>query len=1006
MTNTPADVLLNIHASALAGMRNIPRHFERWAALAADDYYPDADLSEERFRACLIGGDESLTALWSRHLTAWDFTENPQWAPSTSARTDERRISVYEKLRFGSDLRKALDETIPVAKVPGATVITRDFAPWYTPERAAARSLYWASYEQKLRAKGWSDAAIASLDEASRAVVERLTDPEQPAARQAKGLVVGYVQSGKTANFTGVAAKAIDAGYRLVIVLGGTLNLLRAQTQRRLDMELIGQENILRGADETDMDSLVGVDYIGDDADWPEFVQHGGRPSTLGACDIERLTTRDNDYKSLAQGIRALEFEKREPTRPLHDPANIHHAAARVLVVKKNKSVLTKLVKDLKQIHGLLGELPALIIDDESDQASVNTLDPKKWERGSTERTAINGLISQLLKLLPRAQYVGYTATPFANVFVDPGDDEDIFPSDFMISLPRPSGYMGVQDFHDLNSSVPIAERTYANSQEKTHVRGIYESTGDRLQEAMDAFVLSGALKLYRADHGVPEGPFRHHTMLAHESVRQDDHADLALRINSMWHQAGYSSTVGHERLAALWESDFAPVSKTHTPSLPAPAGYEELRPYVHASRQRISVGGQPVIVVNGDTDRYFDQLDLDFDRTPHVWKILVGGTKLSRGFTIEGLTITYYRRTTQQADTLMQMGRWFGFRPGYRDLVRLYIGREEPFGRSRTADLYEAYEAICRDEETFREQLAQYAVMLDGEPQITPAQVPPLVAQHLPWLKPSARNKMFNAELVEVRSPGRPIEPASYPLSSAALKRNTERWRPLLDTLSTTSRSFSNPPDGSSALTRTFEALTGAIPHQDLVNVLSQLEWERPRYFDPHLTYLRQLDGTLARVDDWLLVSPRLAAANRIEAGILGSVPLSLVRRKRQDGKTSFGRIASVEHRIAAQRLIDEAGTSPSIHPGHSAAVGRTTGVVLLYPVVEGETHSSVQAAARNGSADPSKVVMAFTLIPPTSAISADRRLVRFRAKDSRYGSEATIPVGLGLSAGSPSEV
>ncbi|MEU0388568.1 Z1 domain-containing protein [Streptomyces chartreusis] len=995
MSDTAANVLVEIHTYALAGMLNVPRHFARWAAVAADEDYPDADLSEELFRTFLVDGDEALRALWSRHLTAWDFAEDPQWALAIPARTDERRTAVYDRLRFGSDLRKALDAAVPVAKIPGPTVITRDFTPWYTPERAAARSFYWTSYEQKLRAKGWSDAAIASLDEASRAVVERLTDPEQPTARQAKGLVVGYVQSGKTANFTGVTAKAIDAGYRLVIVLGGTLNLLRGQTQRRLDMELIGQENILRGADITDLDSLVGVDYVGDDdADWDEFVQHGARPSVLGAFDIERLTTRDNDYKSLAQGIRALEFEKREPTRPLHDPANLHHAAARILVVKKNKSVLTKLVKDLKQIHGLLGELPALIIDDESDQASVNTLDPKKWEQGSTERTAINGLLSQLLKLLPRAQYVGYTATPFANVFVDPGDDEDIFPSDFLISLPRPSGYMGAQDFHDLDSAIPRHERTYANSQERAHIRDICESTGDRLQEAIDAFVLSGALKLYRADHGVDDGPFRHHTMLAHQSVRKDDHADLALRVNSMWHQAGYSSAAGHERLAALWSSDFAAVSDARASDLPAPASFAELRPYVNAARQRIGSGGQPVIVVNGDSDRYFDQLNLDFDRTPHVWKILVGGTKLSRGFTVEGLTITYYRRTTQQADTLMQMGRWFGFRPGYRDLVRLYIGREEPFGRNRYADLYEAYEAICRDEETFREQLAQYAVVVDGQPQITPMQVPPLVAQHLPWIRPSARNKMFNAELVEIRSPGRPIEPASYPENNAALKRNTERWRPLLDSLSAAPATFTNPPDDSTSLTRTFEALTGTISHSDLVSVLSKLEWERPGHFDPHLTYLSQLDGTLAKVDDWLLISPRLAATKRIEARVLGSLPLSLVRRTRQAGKTSFGRIASVEHRAAAQRLIDAARSLDEAHPGGSTGIGAKTGVALLYPVVEGDSQSDVQAVVRNGSADPSKIVMAFTLIPPASAVSADRRLVRFRARDSRHTNDATIPV------------
>ena len=109
--------------------------------------------------------------------------------------------------------------------------------------------------------------------------------------------------------------------------------------------------------------------------------------------------------------------------------------------MKKNKSVLTKLVKDLKQIHGLLGEIPVLIIDDESDQASVNTSDPKKWEQGRTERTAINELISELLTLLPRAQYVGYTATPFANVFVDPSDADDIFPRG-LHHLPSTPGWL------------------------------------------------------------------------------------------------------------------------------------------------------------------------------------------------------------------------------------------------------------------------------------------------------------------------------------------------------------------------------------------------------------------------------------------------------------------------------------------------------------------------------------------------------------------------------------
>ncbi|MGW1063501.1 Z1 domain-containing protein [Streptomyces aureus] len=972
MSATPATTLLEIHTSALAGMGSVPRHFARWAALAADEDHPDADLGEEVFHACLTGGDEALRTLWSRHLTAWDFAEAPQWAPDAAARTAERRTAVYDRLRVGSDLRKALDDAVPVAKIPGPTVITREFTPWYTPERSEARSFYWRAYERKLRAKGWPDAAVASLDEASRAVVERLSDPEQLAARQTKGLVVGYVQSGKTANFTGVTAKAVDAGYRLVIVLGGTLNLLRAQTQRRLDMELIGQENILRGADPTDVDSLIGVDYVGEDGDWPDFVSHGARPSTLGSFDVERLTTRDNDYKSLAQGIRALEFEKREPTRPLHDPANLHHTAARVLVVKKNKAVLTKLVKDLKQIHGLLGELPTLIIDDESDQASINTLDPKKWEQGRTERTAINGLLSQLLTLLPRAQYVGYTATPFANVFIDPGDDADIFPRDFLISLPRPHGYMGVQDFHDLDD-VDGGE----GEAERRHVRGIEDSAEDRLQEALDAFVLTGALKLYRADRGVPSDPFRHHTMLVHESVRMTEHAELSRRIESMWHDAAHVSTEGHSRLESLFEKDF----RTHADgSLPAPATYAELKRYVYDARQRINKGGTPVIVVNGASERDYSQPDLDFDRTPNVWKILVGGTKLSRGFTVEGLTITYYRRTTQQADTLMQMGRWFGFRPGYRDLVRLYIGREEQLGKGRnakTVDLYEAFEAICRDEELFRAELARYAPLVDGRPQVTPAQIPPLVAQHLPWVKPSARNKMFNAELVEVRSPGQIIEPTAHPNTGADLHHNTMLWRPLLDELRPERDVFTyhHPSNGRSY---TLSAFTHTLSHEQLMGILENLRWWNPAPFEPHLEYLRSLLRVPHLIDDWLLIAPQHTSSVRTLTGsIADSRPLALSHRQRRRVEI-FGNISDPKHRATALRI---AGALPRTEDEVTERhVSERRGSILLYPVIEDAPESTVI----DGRVDPGKVAMVFSLVPPAAANAAAQPLVRFRAIDS----------------------
>ncbi|MGW1756621.1 Z1 domain-containing protein [Streptomyces mirabilis] len=943
--------------------RRGPKHFAKLAFALADEP-ADTDVTGFHDRILAAAPGDDLLALWRRKLTAWDFEQSPTWS-ATAPRTPERRAEVYDKLAFDADLRKAFDAAVPVHTEPGPVTISREFQPWYTREQAANRSFYWTSYERLLRRKGWSDAAVSGLDEAAHAVVERLADPTRDDPYGARGLVVGYVQSGKTANFTGVTAKAIDAGYRLVIVLGGTLNLLRGQTQRRLDMELIGQENILGAADPNDPDALVDIDYQ-DDEDWPaKFVSFGARPSVLGAFDIERLTSRDRDYMALERGISALEFEKPDRTRPLYDPANLHAARARVMVVKKNKSVLEKLVKDLKKMGPILGEIPALIIDDESDQASVNTTDPKKWEDGKVTRTAINGQISKLLNLLPRAQYVGYTATPFANVFIDPGDEEDLFPRDFLISLPRPTGYMGVQDFHDLDT-VDDGE----GEAEKTHVRGIYDSTGDRLQEALDAFVLTGALKLYRAEHGVPSGPFRHHTMLVHESVRMAEHAALALRINTMWHNAAYTGPEGHTRLASLFDKDF----HTHVDgSLPTPTTYADLKPYVSQARRLINQGGSPVMVINGESERDYAQPDLDFDRTPNVWKILVGGTKLSRGFTVEGLTITYYRRTTQQADTLMQMGRWFGFRPGYRDLVRLYIGREEALGRARntkTVDLYEAFEAICRDEELFRAELARYAPLVDGHPQVTPAQIPPLVAQHLPWVKPSARNKMFNAELVEVRSPGSWVEPTAYPETPGELADNTECWEPVLAALG------QDPVRLSVGDDPTYEARVGTVTHETLTRVLCDLRWSIPSQFSPHLEFLLEAGRQSATIDDWLVITPLQTSAKRVEARLMGHGPFTLARRTRRRGSL-FGALSEPKHRAAALRIagaVETAGNAPV-----EQLVRPRRGALLLYPVVESEPR-----LASDGTVEPGDVVMAFSFVAPKSSVGTGRPLVRFRAIDS----------------------
>ncbi|MFJ2675216.1 Z1 domain-containing protein [Streptomyces sp. NPDC087525] len=969
----PSEMLrLTLHTSALAGMNSRPKNLLRALAYQVEEEGPDAQplATEADFRAVLNAAHstDQLVELWRKQLTQWDYAEDSPWT-MTEPRSDERRAAVLSLLSLSKETQKALNSLVPVPKVSGPVVISEDFTPWYTRQSQQGRSWYWPAYRHLLSEKGWSEAAVASLDSASDRVVERLADPTSETAYQSKGLVVGYVQSGKTANFTGVIAKAVDSGYRLVIVLGGTLNLLRAQTQRRLDMELVGRENILRGASEYESD-------YADDPAWAQgkFLAHGGLPSALGGFDIVRMTTRDNDYKSLLQGIVALEFEKQEPALSLHDPRNLHRSSARLMVVKKNKTVLAKLVKDLTKIKTPLAEIPVLIIDDESDEASVNTSNPNK---PNAERTAINEKISELLRLLPRAQYVGYTATPFANVFIDPSDTEDIFPKDFIISLPRPDGYMGVQDFHDLDSPIPRDERTVANSNEMAHVRDIKLSSEEddtALREAMDMFVLTAAMKLYREANGLGDRHFQHHTMLIHESVRTADHRELRMRVNQLWWSAGYTGPAGHARLRELFETDVAPVSRLHAEGFSVPASYDDLSPYVGVAAIRIGGDDRPIIVVNGDRD--IENGEADFDKRS-LWKIIIGGQKLARGFTVEGLTVTYYRRRTNNASTLMQMGRWFGFRNGYRDLVRLYLGREEAMG-TKDIDLHEAFEAICRDEESFREQLDQYSVLIDGKPQVTPAQVPPLVAQHLAWLKPTSTNKMYNTRLMKIHSPGRWEEPTAYPSEAPALRHNTGLWTPVLESLSATPSTLAYNVEDAGAHHH-FDALVGTLLPGEFISLLRSLRWDAPERFDPHLTYLEEINGSSpAKVDDWLVLAPQHASGTKRLSIGTSSRSFSWFSRQRRRGNV-FGAISEPRHRAAALRIAGALA-----HGGNEATeqyVTERRGVVSLYPVVEPEHRPDLEASGR---IVPDKVVLAFTFVAPASARGSDGKVVHFTTINS----------------------
>ncbi|BBX12138.1 hypothetical protein MNVM_12190 [Mycobacterium novum] len=946
---------------------------------------------------------QSSTALLrlSLALSDWDFASEPEWDSAcgtpTEPRTRERRQRVYELLDIPRAAKDRLDEIAPVATMRTAVISLR-WKPWYTKERQIASALYWPNYrDHLLKQPGWSGESVAALDNATNEVVQRLSDPSSDDSYQSKGLVVGYVQSGKTANFAGVIAKAIDAGYRLVIVMTGTIELLRSQTQRRLDRELVGRENLTRGL--ADPESAEEFDYA-DDPDWQarRFISHGDTFHQQGYPAIERLTFLNDDYQRLKQGLTRMNFPLVNRSKRFYEPENLMSADARLAIVKKNKSVLEKLAKDLKPLREKLADIPTLIIDDESDLASVNTRNPAK----TTERTAINKAICQLLNQLPRSQLVMYTATPFANFFVDPDDPDDVFPKNFIISLDKPRNYMGVADFHDIDWNTEDPKDDPATSNERAYVRKVgpppdftdAEGLGrrkDEMREALDSFVLSGALKLYRVN--ADDIKARHHTMLVHESTNTADQKKQAQLIREVWTEAAYHTPQTLARLRKLWEIDYEPVCRTRAGKYSVPASFNELKGAIGEAARRINEVGDPVLIVNSDADVQKNQQALDFDRN-EVWRILVGGAKLSRGFTVEGLTISFYTRKALQADTLMQAGRWFGYRDGYRDLVRLFI-RRDPDGAPQRIDLYEAFEGLMRDEMALRQSLEEYeGFNEDGTPILEPWQVPPIVSQHLPYLRPSARNKMFNAEVHTMGDAGRLKDYYGIPPRSSGDEKqaNFELLAPVLAS-AVDEQIFLSSRRKPEEAPKAFTAKVGTITANDFLTMLDQLKWNDQfrKVIDPTRRFYHNLaerDG----LTDLVVVWPQLANSSQLfELPNVG--PGQVVTRQRRDAPR-IGFVGSdAKHRDALERIAgaSKASRDPVAEAWQDPA--RRRGSMLVYVAADPSHKGDAKATVDDLDASPGgrDLAVLISLVAPMAATPHGKSVIEWTVKRrSQWGTAA----------------
>lgn len=608
--------------------------------------------------------------------------------------------------------------------------------PWLTARRETLDFFFWNRYKTYLeQAKHWNPRVTGNLGRVSDEIVDYLGDPKSDEPFQRRGLVLGDVQSGKTANYTAICNKAADTGYRVIIVLAGTMENLRQQTQERLDAEFSGRMSQYLLDPKQEIENVpVGVGKYGQEKQIAIFTS----------------VTKDFDKNIL----RALKL-------------SLHNVNTTVLfVIKKNKSILNNLIKWLKSnnldARGAIN-LPMLLIDDEADNASVNT------KKEDEDPTAINDAIRRLLKLFRQASYLGITATPYANIFINPDtktemQGDDLFPRNFIYSLAPPTNYIGAENIFGeqpefsnvLEEICPQEMDTFFPFNHKKDL--VVDDLPPSMKEAMAYFLLINGIRDVRGDTK------KHRSMMIHVSRFTDVQNHISgLAYN--WVENIQSDLRNFASLSE-YESDkiqniafLKAVWQKH--GLAEKAGADGVSMPWHQFLTEYLFKATAPIVVRAVNQKH-SSAGLDYHNHPEngLRVIAIGGNSLSRGLTLEGLCVSYFYRRSQMYDTLLQMGRWFGYRPGYDDLFKIWISSE-------AIDWYGYITAAA-------EELKLEITRMKNADQ-TPMEFGLKVRQDPASLIVTARNKMRSATPVKrpITVSGRLLETPRLRADSESLKEN-----------------------------------------------------------------------------------------------------------------------------------------------------------------------------------------------------------------------------------------
>jgi len=589
-------------------------------------------------------------------------------------------VDFESKNLVASDRPQIFEETPPLTN-------------WVKEERRRISWDFWQAYKKLLTHKGYAVSTIGRLDEITNNILNRLGNPVKSGEWDKRGMIVGDVQSGKTGNFIGLINKAADAGFRIIIVLSGLYENLRQQTQYRIDEGFTGRHSSLQ------KNGVIGVGKFRDSKTMPP---------------VHPITTTDD------RGDLRIDSLRNHPLR-----TNDYY----VLVIKKNPTILRNLLRWLYNSsnaeqageYKIIKNVPLLVIDDEADYASINI--DKDFV------STINSYIRATLTLFEQSAFVGYTATPYANVFITDinktaeshvGFDgmkfligKELFPRDFIINIPPPSNYIGytkvfdtwVKSEEERNSAFrPLCiiddVEEYIPSGHKQQSE-MPSDLPPSMKKAIHCFLLVCAARRARGQEK------EHNSMLIHVSWYVtwincisdlvEEYMDEIKNIIRYDEEGFFVDGLGD-----LWDTEFRAVSEEIAPDLEytdpviISHSWDEIKPYLSDAVEKIIVtavhGKKRQDGKNVNRLNYMDYSD-------GLSVIVVGGNKLSRGLTLEGLSTSYFLRATRFYDTLLQMGRWFGYRPGYADLCRLFTTEQiiywyECIGNA-TQDLKEQFDIM-----------------------------------------------------------------------------------------------------------------------------------------------------------------------------------------------------------------------------------------------------------------------------------------------------------------------